>query len=568
MRIDWPKIANKSAITASIGLAISFVLVRVQMGLNLTDEAYYAVAPVSWIRCWPERTGNLSIHQFSGCITYPFILIYGFLLPDLTGIVLALRFLYFCGSIITSVTIFTFLKPIIGLYGAIISALIMLFFIPYGIPAPSYNTIGSQMGITALSLLLMALRNSDEKKTESSRIIPMLSVSAFCMALSIIAYPILAGMFAVTVVFILSSSRNSKSTTVTWAVLVLIISLVLGLCAIVWLGGSSRIAQMIVFMGSFETAPSIFGKLMCGLNQLGHNSTFLILFITGIFSGFAGVFSGGYLRRGLQTLWVAGTVYWCLVTTNQPVLFGKTHDLVFLHVANSIPKALIALYHSDFDEKLVATLFFSSLMGALLISYAATHALFSFSVMGIGSAVSGLALQFKSAKLKQPRLAFLSLASCCFLFGYLSLRLVYGENWPNEPLRIRIMSGPFAGLLATDRSNLSLESGVEAIKAIPPWCESVELIGPSGYYLLTNLELRSAFPFPLIDHLSQKTYPLLQQWYENSANIPDSVVLVSPYAIPMVQTNLFQKKFVQNNFRIVTKTDNGILVFVNPNREP
>lgn len=568
MLLDQANVGNRWILSASIGLACCFALVRVQMGLSLQDEAYYAVAPVSWIQSWPEETGNQSIHQFSGCITYPFIRAYAWVIPDLTGIILTLRLLYFFGSIAVSFAIHMFFKPVVGVPNSIFLALIMFFFIPYGLPAPSYNTIGSQMGIAALALLSTALRASVTVGVNGNRIFPILLLSAACMSLSIIAYPVLVGMFAFTFLCTLAFMRNSRSLAITWAVMVAIVCIVMGICAVMWLGGPTRIIQMLEFAGSFETTLNLSGKIMTGISQLASNEIYGALIIAGFISGWTHAFSIGRLGSGIRLLWVAGTVYWCLFTKYPPVLFSRTHDLVLLLVVNSAPQAFMALFSSDLTQKLVATLYFSSLAGAFLVSYTATHVLFSFSVIGIGAAVAGMTLRIGSVPSNRLRLESLGLGKYTLLFGYLSFILVYGENWPNEPMRNRITTGPFAGLLATDRSRHLLEKGVEAIQAIPPWCKSVEVIGPSGYYLLTHLELRSSFPFPLVDHLSKKTYPLLEKWYDNPAHLADSVVLVSPEAMRTRETNLFQTEFVKNHFRIMAKTESGITVFVNPAREP
>src|SRR5262245_37727830 len=71
---------------------------RLTFGVNLGDEGYYAAAPVSWLRTTPTGTGNLSVHQFSGVLTYPLVRLYAALRPDLHGLILFLRACYglFC----------------------------------------------------------------------------------------------------------------------------------------------------------------------------------------------------------------------------------------------------------------------------------------------------------------------------------------------------------------------------------------------------------------------------------------------------------------------------------------
>lgn len=61
---------------------------RLTLGVDHSDESYYAIAPVSWTRSNPVDTGNLSIHQFSGCITYPLIQAYAWITPSLHGLIL------------------------------------------------------------------------------------------------------------------------------------------------------------------------------------------------------------------------------------------------------------------------------------------------------------------------------------------------------------------------------------------------------------------------------------------------------------------------------------------------
>lgn len=49
---------------------------RLTYGVDVSDEGYYAVLPVSWLRSTPADTGDLSPHQFSAVLYYPLVWLY------------------------------------------------------------------------------------------------------------------------------------------------------------------------------------------------------------------------------------------------------------------------------------------------------------------------------------------------------------------------------------------------------------------------------------------------------------------------------------------------------------
>lgn len=150
-----------------LSLLLGFFLKRITIGVDLSDEAYYATHLDSWLKQGIRNSSNLMIHQSAALLLFPFAYVYQNLIGQELGLILFLRFIYMLMAFGAMLSFYFFIKP---LRGQLLAALVLAFgflFIPWSLPAPSYNSIGMYGMLAAMSIFGIALMRQPEKKSLS-----------------------------------------------------------------------------------------------------------------------------------------------------------------------------------------------------------------------------------------------------------------------------------------------------------------------------------------------------------------------------------------------------------------
>ncbi len=173
-----PPMARKSWILALLGTAAlaGAAFYRLRFGIDFTDEAYYATMAVRFLRGDVPFRDELFINQTAVLETLPLVRGY-YARHGTEGIVYFLRLLYFAFALVLGICAFVSLGKRRAALGA---ALLAVVFVPLNISAPSYNTIGG--GAFALAIFFGI--NGGRTRW---------ALASLCLALSVFAYPPLAG---------------------------------------------------------------------------------------------------------------------------------------------------------------------------------------------------------------------------------------------------------------------------------------------------------------------------------------------------------------------------------------
>lgn len=153
---------------------------RLTLGVNFTDEAYYAAMALRFSQGDLPFVDELFVHQTGATLILPFVKTYLYFFGT-TGLILYLRFLYWLFCLGLGGLIFYCLRTLdLRARGA--ASLMALLFIPLYIPALSYNTLGAGLFAATLFLGFSYLREGGQLNWVAAML---------CLALSEYAYPTL-----------------------------------------------------------------------------------------------------------------------------------------------------------------------------------------------------------------------------------------------------------------------------------------------------------------------------------------------------------------------------------------
>lgn len=168
------------AVLAAVAV-LAVTAYRLRLSLNFTDEAFYLVLPLRFLRGDRMFVDELNYLQFWTVLTIPIVWLWTKIV-GLTGLVLFMRFVYLAFECVVAGSAFMMLRRIIEWPYALVAVLTIPAFIPWGVPSLSYNTLG--VGLLALGLVagcLSVLR--DDRR--------LLFASGLAHGLAIVAYPTL-----------------------------------------------------------------------------------------------------------------------------------------------------------------------------------------------------------------------------------------------------------------------------------------------------------------------------------------------------------------------------------------
>ena len=123
-------------------IVLALLAYRMTIGVDLSDESCYATFLDGWLKDGLGHSENLVVHQSSALLLLPAAQLYAWVAGSERGLVLFLRFIFLAMAGVASLCQYWFISRIRGKPVALSSALLVLCFIPFSLPAPSYNTIG------------------------------------------------------------------------------------------------------------------------------------------------------------------------------------------------------------------------------------------------------------------------------------------------------------------------------------------------------------------------------------------------------------------------------------------
>ena len=120
---------------------------RITRGIDLSDESDYAVFLDDWLKEGIRESPFLTLHQTAALVVYPAVLLFRWVMGATDGLILFLRSLDIVGAMMAAISAAVLFRRSGTCFGAWLAGALVLAFIPFGLPAPSYNTIGEQVTI-------------------------------------------------------------------------------------------------------------------------------------------------------------------------------------------------------------------------------------------------------------------------------------------------------------------------------------------------------------------------------------------------------------------------------------
>lgn len=499
---------------------------QIKFGVDISDEGYYVVHPVSWLRSTPAETGNLSPHQFSAVLYSPLVRAYALVQPDLTGIILFMRRAYLCGSLVLCFAGYRFFLRVVSPAVATAASLSLLVFIPLSLPAVSYNTLalfGLGSGLFTLSRALI-----DRDATGNGGWVSLV-VSTALMAVGGCAYPSVAVIapLALAALFWLFPAQR-QYLMVAFAALVLFAGAVFALIT-AQLGGLHRVADIFdfsrrLYSGSMGEKIEKGGESVFGGGQLRLPCVIALLL---------GVIGRIFRSAAVRPLFLVGLIavagWW--LTCNRPTgLFTKGHDVVFILCAGFLPLLPLPRPSLPAADRLLAVMLLVGLAGGVLVATSAVAGLINFPVLGILAVSSGLALSARGDGRSEAVAAAACGVVACVAWG--TLTYVYAELPVASPSVApttylgHVRRGPYAGLYTQEWKRDLLENVKRQLALYESRYRTVDFwMSSSGLYLDTPFELRTPMPYWLEEKKTPHLWEKLAQHYRDERNRPDLVIL-------------------------------------------
>ena len=500
-------------------VAAAVIAIRLPIGIDLSDESYYAIFLDDWLKGGIATSTLLTLHQTAALLLFPFAYLYVAISGSTDGLFLALRIVFFLGSSVTAAIWVLFLRRLGAGAAAYVTGAAIISFIPFGLPAPSYNSIGQQGLMIALAALGLAALSSDPRKEQR-----WAYLSAVAAAISSVAYPPMT--LAVVALILLPLPRPVLAKPAQF-VLATMAAGVLAWATVLWALTPQRLWDSVVYLAAINDPAGFEKKILFSLNLAKQNPAFLGLCTTAM--------ALGYFRPLLPaagaSLATAGMLL--LSYALPPILFSKSHDVVTLAILLGLPLLSGFKAKASAAERTVALMYASSLVAAAATTAAATFAIYNTCIGGLPAAVlavaaprrdrTSTAITFGAA----PALAMLP-----SLFAT-SLMVPYGEI-PSKAPRYWIREGFFKGIKAKERDTTPLVFMKDKVE--PLFLEDRTLAVFArlpGLALASSARIKALTSFPLMPDVPEGGLSATRAFYAERRNQPAIVVI---YHDPYLET--------------------------------
>ena len=517
-------------------VVLATLLYRVTVGVGLSDESYYATFLDAWLKDGLAGSPMLVLHQTAMLLAYPVTLGFVRLTGGEDGLMLFLRSLFVLLTIATSCAVFVFAKRAQGRRTAMLVATYSLAFIPFSLPAVSYNTVGMLGIVSGLMLAGLTLLPGARRPL-------WLSVAAaIVLTGAAVAYPPLAPIpFLLGAAFLLSAEAPGQRTSA------------LALLALSAGGGVMAASLVVVALGLGKTlamlrfTTEVLGgnvgpltKLALAVQVFQQHPFFLAQCVLALALG-AWLARAQGRKPGQAAVCLAGMALMVLSSlASSPALFLISHETVVLvTLCGACPIGFSTPQTAELRRPVRLLFAMALLAGACTLCFA-TNGLMNFPIGGFGAALLSLmSLAPRAGSAFRPaRVAYLAFAASAIVVTVkANYTLIYGEI--RNPLfgdAQRVPSGPFAGLLTTREQSTYIDDVARLLDQAGTGSSRFMAIGRlPGFYLLTRMRpvALSTWNFSQAAGAIPRLERATDEFYEVSGHQPDFVgVPTDPWTRP------------------------------------
>lgn len=437
--LNFQKITSRQFFFLYLLLLIAIVFTRIIYCIDLSDESYYASFFDEWLKVGINHSQYLMLHQTAAFLLYPFVLLYTLLIGSETGLILFLRIIYLILALVSMLSVYHWTKQTQTRLIATLTLGFGFLFIPWSLPAPSYNTIGMFSLVTGLSLFATA--SIQRQKLNSA--LGLTIGSAFSWAIAVTAYPslLLAFTFFMGSIFLLLKSERRPS-------LHYLCLFSFFLCSffslLYWTFGQEHLLQSLEFTNTtLDVSNGLLGKMGKIKAQLLQNFIFTCLCIGAVLTGVMVAFN----KQIIPLIFITASLIY-LNFFHVPVLFLASHDVILFLALFGVFIPIKAIKDNSFPSIINCIIYSSSLFAGLITTITATNTLFNFPIGGLLAACMAISFLGETQEYYANLLNLLLLAIANIGMGFNTYYFPYGEIHGN-PLfstAVKINKGVFYGL--------------------------------------------------------------------------------------------------------------------------
>lgn len=518
------------AITASL----LFLAFRMTIGVGFSDEAYYAAFVDGWLKTGIGASQDLMAHQTAALWVYPVVLAYRALSGGVDGLMLVLRFVYLAAAAVASLCLFRAVLAYRGPVAATVAAVFTLWFIPFGLPAPSYNTLGMWFVLAALALFTMPFSHS--RADLPTRLPNSLRLSAACWVVAVVAYPPMAVSGIVLALLAPCVLRQAAERRLILRYAALCASL--GVAAAVIVCAVLRPAHVLQMLSFTNSLNNVSGgmerKLHMALTLFTGNPRFAIACVTAIVVAVVGLLARpATALRGAADAAIALLII-VVITAPAPTLFVYSHDLVILLALAGSGAALRSCVARDADgaSRVFGLVYAVALCAGAVTMTTAYNGLFNFPVGGFGAACLAVALWMPRASATpggtRGRLAaaggVAAALTACAAMVWTAFASYYGEWNFSYAASVPMPRGVYAGLRSTDAKAEYAAQMTRALTSLAACGDTVAVLrGEAGNYLLAPMRPETVSTWGTVPGAGQLALDTISAHYRTHR--PDIIIV-------------------------------------------
>jgi len=472
-------IAKSLVLVTAFSLLIAAALIfRLTMGVCLFDEGFYLELARS-IMAWERPfVGQASIAQTSSVMLIPFIQLWHLLGFGDQGIVLWMRIVYYLSNICCSVVLFFYAKKRLDSTHALLVSLLGLVWMPFGIPALSYYTLGTNSFLCGL--LCYSLSGDERINGWIARVADVLLAIA-CLAYPPLTVPCLA--------FLVWRSLNARNQVARKSRIVSIITLVcIGIASVLLLIALCGIQHLWNSLMVVHALAGFYKSDMLQVTRWIFGEPYYPTLISATALAALGVAFAPSLRvRLFSTISFTGVLLATLFL--KPGLMSTmSHIEVLLLFLFFVPAALRDPHFSS-ESRLI---FWISGLAGLLFTFSSGSGPVTF-CLGAYPAVCVAMMEFmERQKRSESRMLISGAAALCAVsvtvLCFYAATTIYGDKELDWSQAVRVQSGPFCWLKTSPSRRFLVTQLQQDLADYGKSCNTIYIVGPPGLYLCSNLK--------------------------------------------------------------------------------
>ena len=499
---------------------------RITRGVDLSDESYYAIFLHEWFKEGVSASPFLMLHQTSVLLIYPLAFLYREIAGSTGGLMLFLRCIYLASSTTAALVVVRFLRQAgVGSLRWIAGACLVTF-VPYNLPAPSYNTLGLHALLVACATFGCAVLRAKA----GQRATPCLILCAVAWAFAIVAYPSLLLPLFVLTLGMLVIVRPERAFA-TFYGLAIMIGQAVSWTAVFWILGWQRIARSLDFQGKLNSIFEARETPARAFELLRNNPWFALVLLLSILLAL--------LRKQIPV--AATTLANALLVASllflPPTLFVVSHGALIAVALGGVALLGDLRPRATANAKLFSLLYATSWAAGLSMAGSSTLGAFK---VPVGAALAAvIAVVMAGERCLAAGKTRLAPVPGIVLWGVLLVSLYqsyYGELPLSRPTnRIRITQGAFAGLAATTDDARLIEIAQRALRQYERGGDTLTVVGRMpGIYLLSNAPVRALVPYTLTPFVQPAGRRVTHDYYARAENRPSLVLLYRDPHFPLI----------------------------------